>query len=330
MARLAATSATAALLVYSAALLSLRLMGYDVSVVVSDSMRPLAQRGDLLLSRPADGYRAGDVVVFRRGELQVMHRLVESTPRGWRTKGDANEGRDPWLVPSRQITAKAEGVLHALGIPLLLLQRGGPATAAGAFTGSHTVGGAASAGYWVSNAMSWTIYANSSAITPVPPSLVYVNGTGERRIYAATRYPNGSRIHFEGKLSAADAAKPAYAFLLNGCVAANDQISCGWVVTVNNSTKQVTLQSATGNTSRSAVVASCSFAATISLTAAHSISVQKTGTAIYVLVNGVSCLRLSNAQATAAGIGIAAPTGSFTGLMVAGTNRLEASKLSVW
>lgn len=325
--RFLAILAVAITLVYSAALLSLRLMGYEVSVVVSDSMRPMAARGDLLLSRPGGEPGVGDVVLFRRGGVQVMHRLVERVEGGWRTKGDANPGRDPWVLGEGDIAGKADGVLRGMGHPLIWLQGG--VAAVGAFTSGHQAANSAAAGHWVWPSMTWTVYANSSVITRVPPSMLYVNGSGERRLYAGTRYSSGSRVLGEGKLSLADPAKPEYSVLLNGCVNTSDVISCGWLVTINNSTKQITLQTATGNTTRSAVIASCSFSASLNLTATHTLAVHKSGTGIYALVNGVSCLRVANASGAATALGIAVPTGSFTGLLVAATNRYEASRFVV-
>lgn len=326
--RLLAVLVVAITLVYSAALIALRLMGFEVSVVVSDSMRPVAARGDLLLSRPAADFRVGEVVVFRRGDIAVMHRLVEHSAAGWRTKGDANPGRDPWLLAAGDITGKAEGVLRGLGFPLLWANSIGGA--AGAFTTAQAVPNSVSAAHWTSPTMSWTVYANSSAITRVSPSSVTFGGSGERRIYAATRYSSGSRVFVDGRITAADQVKPEYTVLLNGCVNSSDVISCGWLVSVNNSTKQVTLQTATGNTARSAVISSCSFASAVNLTASHTLAVHKVGSAIYVLVNGVSCLRVLNATGAATDLGIAVPTGSFTGVMLTAANRFEATRLIIW
>jgi signal peptidase len=70
-------------------------------------MRPTIPVGGLALVRaiPAGKVRVGDVITFTdpyvRGRY-VTHRVVEivQTPRGlaYRTKGDANPGRDPWAI----------------------------------------------------------------------------------------------------------------------------------------------------------------------------------------------------------------------------------------
>jgi signal peptidase I len=85
----------------------LTVAGYKPVAVYSGSMRPTIPVGGLALDRaiPAREVRVGDVITFTdpyvRGRY-VTHRVVEivQTPRGlaYRTKGDANPGRDPWAI----------------------------------------------------------------------------------------------------------------------------------------------------------------------------------------------------------------------------------------
>lgn len=85
----------------------LTVAGYKPVAVYSGSMRPTIPVGGLALDRaiPARKVRVGDVITFSdpyvRGRY-VTHRVVEilQTPRGlaYRTKGDANPGRDPWAI----------------------------------------------------------------------------------------------------------------------------------------------------------------------------------------------------------------------------------------
>ena len=77
---------------------------YQTMTVLSGSMEPTFSRGDLLVVRPvaADSVKIGDVIAFTiPGTQQVeTHRVVEIESRQpaliVRTKGDANNGRDPW------------------------------------------------------------------------------------------------------------------------------------------------------------------------------------------------------------------------------------------
>jgi len=85
----------------------LTVAGYKPVAVYSGSMRPTIPVGGLALDRaiPAGKVRVGDVITFSdpyvRGRY-VTHRVVAilQTPRGlaYRTKGDANPGRDPWTI----------------------------------------------------------------------------------------------------------------------------------------------------------------------------------------------------------------------------------------
>ena len=86
---------------------ALTVVGYKPVAVYSGSMQPTIPVGGLVLDRaiPARQVAIGDVITFSdpyvKGRL-VTHRVVDilQTPRGlaYRTKGDANPGRDPWTI----------------------------------------------------------------------------------------------------------------------------------------------------------------------------------------------------------------------------------------
>lgn len=75
--------------------------GRDVEfcLLSGPSMTPTLARPDVLevVSPARKGIVAGDVVVFRRGEDLIVHRVVEVTPGGIRTRGDNNCRDDPHL-----------------------------------------------------------------------------------------------------------------------------------------------------------------------------------------------------------------------------------------
>jgi signal peptidase I len=58
--------------------------------VTSDSMRPLLRTGDEVVVQSSETHtlRPGDVLVVRRGEEWITHRLVAVDERGWHTHGD--------------------------------------------------------------------------------------------------------------------------------------------------------------------------------------------------------------------------------------------------
>jgi signal peptidase len=76
--------------------------GYEKYIVETGSMVPELNPGDLVIDRPAkDGYKVGDVITFRHGEGAdlVTHRVIDITPDGIKTKGDANRTADVWTIP---------------------------------------------------------------------------------------------------------------------------------------------------------------------------------------------------------------------------------------
>jgi signal peptidase len=89
------------------AYLALIVLGYKPAAVYSGSMVPTLRVGSLAVDRsvPSASVRVGDVITFAdpyvRGRI-VTHRVVRifHTPSGlaYRTKGDANETRDPWTI----------------------------------------------------------------------------------------------------------------------------------------------------------------------------------------------------------------------------------------
>jgi hypothetical protein len=75
-----------------------------------NSMRPLFRESMVLKTRAYEGTACiGDVVVFRRQDILVAHRVVAHAPSGLQTAGDAQ----PWIVedvPHREVLAVVDGV----------------------------------------------------------------------------------------------------------------------------------------------------------------------------------------------------------------------------
>lgn len=69
--------------------------GYGQAVVISGSMSPAFEVGDLLIYQSAEEYKQGDMVAFRDGENDlVTHRIMEVGEDYLITKGDANSVSD--------------------------------------------------------------------------------------------------------------------------------------------------------------------------------------------------------------------------------------------
>ncbi|HSK69081.1 MAG TPA: signal peptidase I [Candidatus Limnocylindria bacterium] len=69
-------------------------LGYSPLIVVSGSMSPAVEAGDLIVIGRRDAYRPGDVVTFRDGGSLVTHRLVTLEDGMAVTRGDANNTED--------------------------------------------------------------------------------------------------------------------------------------------------------------------------------------------------------------------------------------------
>lgn len=78
--------------------------GYRPVVVTSGSMEPVVRTGDVVITKPTDvDDDLGDQTVIDfidpATDERRLHRVIEVTRAGYRTKGDANQSPDPQLVP---------------------------------------------------------------------------------------------------------------------------------------------------------------------------------------------------------------------------------------
>ena len=97
------------------------LVGWRPVVIVSGSMLPRIQPGDVLSVQPGRrGLQVGDVVTFRSPEQPatvLTHRLVSQTRSGrWLTKGDANATADPLPLPTANIIGRPRLLIGNAGL----------------------------------------------------------------------------------------------------------------------------------------------------------------------------------------------------------------------
>lgn len=102
-------------------------------IVLTDSMYPVIESGDLIICHTAEPeeIRVGDVIAFfdpaGNGSTIVTHRVQEVTEQGgqiaWRTKGDNNNTEDRLLVTADKLVAVYEGTrLDGFGNVALFMQ----------------------------------------------------------------------------------------------------------------------------------------------------------------------------------------------------------------
>ncbi len=73
--------------------------GYGASVVLSGSMEPSLNVGDLVVIRRTGQVQPGDVVVYQSENLLVIHRVISVTEDAIVTQGDANNVSDDPITP---------------------------------------------------------------------------------------------------------------------------------------------------------------------------------------------------------------------------------------
>ena len=106
-----------------------------IVIISSESMEPALRAGDVVFVRGADvsTLRAGDVIVYscpskkelcvRENEL-IAHRIVEvNRTNGIKTKGDANDRVDRWLVGFSWIKGRMFFRIPFLGKPIIVLRQ---------------------------------------------------------------------------------------------------------------------------------------------------------------------------------------------------------------
>ena len=90
--------------------------GFSAAVVVTGSMSPAIEPGDLVVCRSSADYAVGDAITFHSGASLVTHRIVGSTPDSYITQGDANNVADADPVPNGAIVGKVVFTVPKLGI----------------------------------------------------------------------------------------------------------------------------------------------------------------------------------------------------------------------
>jgi signal peptidase I len=102
-----------------------RVLGYQTSTMLTGSMAPLINAGDVVVSlpKPVSSLQTGDIITYGipvEDHRVETHRIIEIARNGngttdVRTKGDANNGADPWIATLHGDTVH----VHAATIPYL-------------------------------------------------------------------------------------------------------------------------------------------------------------------------------------------------------------------
>ena len=95
-------------------------LGFGKAVIISGSMEPAIAPGDVIIIHKQSSYQPGDIVTFK-SHSYITHRIVEKTPTGYITQGDANNARDAEIDPSR-IVGRTIKIIPKAGDVILFLQ----------------------------------------------------------------------------------------------------------------------------------------------------------------------------------------------------------------
>jgi len=68
-------------------------LGFGNAVVLTGSMAPVINAGDMVIIQRQPFYRVGDIVAYS-ASTPVTHRIIETTGAGYITQGDANNTED--------------------------------------------------------------------------------------------------------------------------------------------------------------------------------------------------------------------------------------------
>lgn len=91
--------------------------GYAILEVVSYSMTPTINKGDLIIINEKDReYKKNDIITFKDSTGSIVtHRIFDITEKGIVTKGDANNTEDEGYLKKKDIVGKYVGKISKLG-----------------------------------------------------------------------------------------------------------------------------------------------------------------------------------------------------------------------
>lgn len=112
---------------YLIIILGPRIMGYEVNVVLSNSMEPVYTTGELLLvkSATANEIKVNDIISYKGiGNNVITHRVIDIDQNNhlFFTKGDANDSQDSNPVAFNRLKGIVETNIPYLGYVYGLIQ----------------------------------------------------------------------------------------------------------------------------------------------------------------------------------------------------------------
>lgn len=103
---------------------------YKIMMVQSGSMEPTIKTGSIVIVKPADDYKIGDIITFKTGvkdKIPTTHRIYdikvnEGVPF-YITKGDANNAPDDREIAKKDIIGRVRLILPYIGYAIDFAQK---------------------------------------------------------------------------------------------------------------------------------------------------------------------------------------------------------------
>ncbi len=95
-----------------------KIFGFAQIIVISGSMQPAIDVGDMLVIQEQSAYKVNDIVTYNLNQNLITHRVIDITDTGFITQGDANNVADD-PVPVSDVEGKV--VLQIPGVGNLLI-----------------------------------------------------------------------------------------------------------------------------------------------------------------------------------------------------------------
>lgn len=108
------------------AIVAATIFGFRIYIVESGSMEPSLNINDIAIVDSSVGYgniSVGDIVVYDRGDVFVIHRVQSRSDEGLVTKGDANKAPDKKPVAADMLVGRMVLQIPRAGLLIKLLRK---------------------------------------------------------------------------------------------------------------------------------------------------------------------------------------------------------------
>lgn len=96
--------------------------GWSWSVVISGSMEPNISVNDLVIAHRQGSYEEKDIIVFKKADTAVVHRIIEKNQDEYITKGDNNNTPDQNPVKPEMVVGKVVATVPQVGLVIEYLR----------------------------------------------------------------------------------------------------------------------------------------------------------------------------------------------------------------